>query len=182
MAESNEGTEKPKEELRCYHGLIAYRELCWRIDKMEARIQELRETMYSISTSRLDGMPRQQRSSTSRQERTLERLDMRQRQLDVLIENEKVWYYYLIDLLDRLSPDNSLVLEMRYLDQAPWLAVADALFGEPDDFDGEADERAMKKTFKYHQKALKELETIWPDDAPMGEPAEGGKTRASALL
>lgn len=172
MAAISEGTEGKKETLRCYRGLIAYRELCQRIDLMDEKIRDLRATMYSVGSARMDGMPGRSIDRSSWQERTVAKVDSRQRQLDALIEKEKEWYSFLIELLDSLTPDSSLILEMRYLDQAPWVSVSDALFGEPDELDAGAEERAMKKTFRRHAKALYELEKIWPDDAPMEDKGE----------
>lgn len=172
MEAISEGTERKKENLRCYRGLIAYRELCQRIDLMDGKIRDLRATMYSARSPKMDGMPGRGGDRSSWQERIVEKVDERQRQLDALIEKEKEWYSFLIELLDGLTPDSSLILEMKYLDQAPWVAVSDALFGEPDEFDDGAEERAMKKAFRRHAKALSELEKIWPDDAPMEDKGE----------
>lgn len=164
-----------KENMRCYQYLEKYREICNKIDHTENRIQELRASMGSISSPRLDGMPHGSGDDrTSKVERQVLRVAAQEEKLERLKEQEQDLYWALCDMLEKLpNPKHETVLSMRYLDGQPWQRVVFAVYAKELDEELADDEalikRYTKRIFKDHGNALTSLEAIWADEWEGGE-------------
>lgn len=163
-----------KENMRCYKRLLKYRNLTKRIDVIELSIEELKEIMCSVSSSRFDGMPRNSGDGSSRTERLYIKLESQQERLAELKGQEQDLYWPLVDILEKLSPKHEAVLTMRYLYGLPFWKIRDAIYGKEMDDELVEDEellinRYTKRVFKDHIMALQKLEAIWPENWEIDE-------------
>ena len=152
--------------LRCKDDLRAYNETLRRIDGLEKRIADFKATMYSPSTSNISDMPRVHNATgISRQERVVVRLEEMQHRLAELVELEARQYKKITAALQRLDPDEDLLLSLRYIDRRRWNDITEELFGYEDDYEENFD-RYQKRAFRIHGRSLENLEKIYDELYP----------------
>lgn len=146
---------------------MAYNDTLRRIDGLEKRIEDFKETMYSPSTSAWSDMPISHNTSgISKQERVVARMDTMQRRLAELVEKEGEQYEKITAALQKLDPDEDLLLSLRYIDRQRWDSITEEIFGSEDDFDDNP-EKYQKKAFRIHGKALLHLEEVYDQIYPL---------------
>lgn len=166
MTQQDNKANESQNELRGKADLKAYNETLRRIDGLEKRIADFKETMYSPATSKWSDMPAAHNmTGISRQERAVTRLDEMQRRLKALIAKEAAQYEKITAALQRLDPDEDLLLSLRYIDRKHWNDITEELFGYEEDYDINFD-RYQKRAFRVHGKALQDLEKVYDEIYP----------------
>lgn len=167
MTQQDNTSSESKQELRGKADLKAYNETLRRIDGLEKRIAEFKETMYSPATSKWSDVPASHNmTGISKQERVVARLDDMQRRLAALVKKEAEQYEKITRALQQLDPDEDLLLSLRYIDRKHWNGITEDLFGYEDDYEENFD-RYQKRAFRVHGKALEHLEKVYDEIYPV---------------
>lgn len=159
--------QEEKRELRGKSDLIAYNAILRRIDALERRIEDFKETMYSPATSKWSDVPvTHNRTGISKQERVVTRLEQMEERLADLVEKEAAQYERVTAALSRLDPDDDYILSLRYVDRMRWDKITEILYGDEEDYDDNP-EKYQKRAFRVHGRALESLEAIYDEIYPL---------------
>lgn len=145
---------RPKETDAIKRRLESYVALQRTIDNQVERLIAISESMGSISTPKLTGLPGGGGDGTSKIEREVIRKVALEQKIEALRQREKEEGEALEALIDRLpSPDQQTVLQMKYIDRRHWWSICAALYSSEPDYDDNP-EKYLKRAFKVHGRAL----------------------------
>lgn len=154
-----------KERLQSYASLIR------EIDNQIERLELMEEKMTAPISPRLDGMPRSGSSTFDRMTMELARKEELEKGIKRLIQKERDEAADIQEATKLLKKaDERQVILLRYVDGLQWPEICEALYGQEKDYEERA-EALMKKTFRVHGFALKNIEaaTTPPEDQEAGE-------------
>lgn len=155
-------TQQIKERLSDYTAMLRD------IDNQIQRLERMEATMTSPKAQRLDGMPH---CGSPIGDRMAEIIGRKQELEDTIrekIEAERHEHALLAAMVDQMAkPDDRLVIQLRYFDRVNWQGVAEALFGEMEDFTEKYD-AYMRRTLRIHGSALVELAKLNDDTLSPG--------------
>ena len=151
-------TEKETDAIK--ERLQSYAALQRRLDNKIERLAYLESITGSPSSPNLSGMPGGSGDGNSKTERQI----VQKEDLLSEIENMRRREYKERTELERMvreiqDPDEQIVIEMRYFDNAKWKPICDALYSSNADYTDKID-KYMKRIFKIHGSALQTLTRI----------------------
>lgn len=160
---------KPKETDAVKKKLESYAALQRKIDNQIQRLNTLKASMGSASTSKITGMPRGSGNGESKDARLVEKKDDLERKISQMEQKERELLDELEALIEQLeNPDEQTVLEMHYIDRLRWWPICAALYSKEPDYEEKAD-KYLKRTFKLHGSALQALAKIYKPAENDGE-------------
>ncbi|MGI1659405.1 MAG: hypothetical protein ACRKFN_10535 [Desulfitobacterium sp.] len=154
-----------KERLQDYANLIR------EIDNQIERLELMEEKMTAPASPKLDGMPRSGSSTFDRMTLELAKKEELEKGIKRLIQKERDEAADIQEATKLLKKaDERQVILLRYIDGLQWPEICEALYGQEKDYEERA-EALMRKTFRVHGFALKNMEaaTTPPEDQEAGE-------------